>query len=110
VLRVERGYVRPEDEPAVPESEPESDATDSGTVEGAAVAGGEPEASPAEPQEEPEDDEVLKPIPDRLMTELTACRTLALRDAVAQNPDVASWQRCMRLPQALLPLHVRFLS
>jgi ParB family transcriptional regulator, chromosome partitioning protein len=31
----------------------------------------------------------LKAIPDRLMTELTAYRTLALRDALAQNPDVA---------------------
>jgi ParB family transcriptional regulator, chromosome partitioning protein len=31
----------------------------------------------------------LKPIPDRLLTELTAYRTLALRDALAQNPDVA---------------------
>jgi ParB family transcriptional regulator, chromosome partitioning protein len=40
-------------------------------------------------QEEPEDDDSLKPIPDRLMTELTAYRTLALRDALAQNSDVA---------------------
>jgi ParB family chromosome partitioning protein len=31
----------------------------------------------------------LRPIPDRLLTELTAYRTLALRDALAQNPDVA---------------------
>jgi ParB family chromosome partitioning protein len=31
----------------------------------------------------------LKPIPDRLLTEFTASRTLALRDALAQNPDVA---------------------
>ena len=30
-----------------------------------------------------------KPIPDRLMTELTAYRTLALRDALGQNWDVA---------------------
>jgi ParB family transcriptional regulator, chromosome partitioning protein len=31
---------------------------------------------------EPEEDEGLKPIPDRLMTELTAHRTLALRTPV----------------------------
>ncbi len=33
--------------------------------------------------------EGFRPIPDRLLTELTAYRTLFLRDAVAQNPDVA---------------------
>ena len=88
-LRVERGYVRPEDEPAVPESEPETDATDAGAVDAAAVEGVVPEVSGPADREEPEEDEGLKPIPDRLMTELTAYRTLALRDALAQNPDVA---------------------
>src|SRR5215471_7261675 len=53
-------------------------------------------SSPAD-QQEPEEDEGLKPIRDRLMTELTAYRTLALRDALAQNPDVAflaAFYRC----------------
>ncbi|MBE7184325.1 MAG: hypothetical protein INR68_07965 [Methylobacterium mesophilicum] len=31
----------------------------------------------------------MKPLPERLMQELTAHRTLALRDAVATNPRVA---------------------
>ena len=31
----------------------------------------------------------IKPLPDRLVTELTAHRTLALRDALADNPHVA---------------------
>jgi ParB family chromosome partitioning protein len=88
-LRVERGYVRPEDEPAVPESEPEADATDAGAVDAATVEGISPEVSSTADREEPEEDEGLKPIPDRLMTELTAYRTLALRDALAQNPDMA---------------------
>ena len=48
-----------------------------------------PEFSSPADEEEPEEDEGLKRIPDRLLTELTAYRTLALRDAVAQNPDVA---------------------
>jgi ParB family chromosome partitioning protein len=86
VLRVERGYVRPEDEPANPQSRPEADAD---TVDAAAVEGAEPEVSSPADREEPEEDGGLKPIPDRLMTELTAYRTLALRDALAQNPDVA---------------------
>ncbi|MBV8534879.1 MAG: ParB/RepB/Spo0J family partition protein [Alphaproteobacteria bacterium] len=91
VLRIERGYVRPEDEPAIAESEPEGDGEpDSATVtvsvsgDAAAVQAGTTQA-----EEEPEQEEGIKPIPDRLMTELTAYRTLALRDALAQDPDVA---------------------
>jgi ParB family chromosome partitioning protein len=41
------------------------------------------------PEAEAEEDEGLKPLPERLVTELTASRTLALRDAVANNPHVA---------------------
>ena len=41
----------------------------------------------AEPEED--EDDAIKPLPDRLVTELTAHRTLALRDAVANNPHVA---------------------
>jgi ParB family chromosome partitioning protein len=87
-LRVERGYVRAEDEPGA--HEPESETVDySGTVAPVMVAGTEGQGSVAAAPVEPEDDEGLKPIPDRLMTELTAYRTLALRDALAENPDVA---------------------
>jgi ParB family transcriptional regulator, chromosome partitioning protein len=88
-LRVERGYVRPEDEPAIPESEPETSATDTDAVDVTAVEDVEPEVSSPADQEEAEEDEGLRPIPDRLLTELAAYRTLTLRDAVAQNPDVA---------------------
>jgi ParB family chromosome partitioning protein len=42
------------------------------------------EASPAE-----DEDDAIAPLPERLMLELTAHRTLALRDAVANNPHVA---------------------
>jgi ParB family chromosome partitioning protein len=41
----------------------------------------------AEPEDD--DDDVIKPLPDRLVSELTAHRTLALRDAVGNNPHVA---------------------
>lgn len=43
---------------------------------------------PVETEEEDEAD-TIKPLPDRLVSELTAHRTLALRDAVAVNPYVA---------------------
>ena len=89
-LRVERGYVRPEDEPALPQAEP---ATGSETSSAAAASAlpdsDEVRASMSVAQEQPEEEEGIKPIPDRLMTELTAYRTLALRDALAQDPDVA---------------------
>jgi ParB family chromosome partitioning protein len=93
-LRVERGYVRAEDEPpvaAAPEEEEhvESDqpSADPGTERGttAEPATG-PAAAPAEP---PEEDEGIRPLPDRLLTELTAHRTLALRDALAADPQTA---------------------
>ena len=90
MLRVERGYVRPEDEPAVAERETATD-TEADTVEGASVeeAAGQGGSPVIQDQSEEQEDDGLKPIPDRLMTELTAFRTLALRDVLAQNPDVA---------------------
>ncbi len=83
-LRVERGYVRPEDEPA-PEPEPEAVAAEAAT--GDAVTHADPgEADGALVEEE---DEGERPLSDRLISELTAHRTLALRDALARDPEVA---------------------
>ncbi|MCG2631786.1 ParB/RepB/Spo0J family partition protein [Bradyrhizobium sp. WYCCWR 13023] len=90
VLRIERGYVRPEDEPAIAESEPGGDAElGSATAASASGDAATEQARTTQAEEEPEQEEGIKPIPDRLMTELTAYRTLALRDALAQDPDVA---------------------
>ena len=84
-LRVERGYVRPEDETPV-EMEPDT-ATDGQDTQ----AQSEPEidGQPEPESRELEEDEGLKPLPDRLMTELTAHRTLALRHALGEQSDVA---------------------
>ncbi|MER9713302.1 ParB/RepB/Spo0J family partition protein [Mesorhizobium sp. M0174] len=84
-LKVERGYVRPEDErPVETEADGETDAV-------AARPEHEVDRSSAaiETVMEQEEDDGLKPIPDRLMTELTAHRTLALRHALGEQPDVA---------------------
>ncbi|VTZ26383.1 ParB domain protein nuclease [Methylocella tundrae] len=91
-LRVERGYVRPEDElPVEPESGPhvgtEGETPDAMTAR--AEYGGESLHAESEESVEPDEDEGLRPIPDRLMTELTAHRTLALRHALGEQPDVA---------------------
>ena len=95
-LRVERGYIRPEDElPVQPDPEPDAGvAPDSDGAEPHAVAvpvvggGGIGNAEP-DAAAEPEKDEGIKPIPDRLMTELTTFRTLALRYALGEHWDVA---------------------
>lgn len=88
-LRIERGYVRPEDElPIVVETDAETDSADEAAI--AAQAEDDDASAVAEPPaDEPEDDDGIKPIPDRLMTELTAHRTLALRHALGENPDIA---------------------
>ena len=90
-LRIERGYVRPEDE--LPIEEPEVDLNDPAEAEQGVVASDENDGTVAPeadaPVPEPEEDEGLSPISDRLMTELTAHRTLGLRMALAERPDVA---------------------
>jgi ParB family chromosome partitioning protein len=95
-LLIDRGYVRPEDEaPTVAAPESEADAAAEGqtgngqtaarSVQRAVITVG---GAPAEPAEE-DDDDTVKPLPDRLITELTAHRTLALRDALANEPGIA---------------------
>ncbi len=89
-LEVETGWVRPEDEPAIePEGGDGDDAVDQGE-EGVARGEGEQidEAAAAEATTEEEDDG-LKPLPDRLISELTAERTLALQEAIAGDAKVA---------------------
>jgi len=87
-LRVERGFVRREDEvPDEPsENEAEADETQ-GTRESSShntvitVGAGE--------EDDTEEEDGVKPLPDRLVSELTVHRTLALQDAVACHPRVA---------------------
>ena len=91
-LVVRRGYVRPEDEAPIDAEGHEvdgvtdpADAENNGSVQRAIITIG---GQSAEPEEDDEED-VIKPLPERLVTELTAHRTLALRDAVGANPQVA---------------------
>ena len=89
-LRIERGFVRPEDELPI---KPDADAGGEQDTPRAAAARVEHDSvtmsAEPEPSSEPDEDEGLKPIPDRLMTELTAHRTLALRYALGGQTDVA---------------------
>ena len=90
-LSVDRGYVRPEDEVTVHDPEVGSNVDNSSTEGQEAGATVQPTtisvtSPPVEAEEDDED--VAKPLPDRLITELTAHRTLALRDALAKNPAI----------------------
>ena len=95
-LRVERGFIRPEDEPPIAsvaggEAEGDDGAAaepgSEGVVRRSVITVGAVSAS-SEP-ESAEEDETIRPLSDRLVTELTAHRTLALRDAVANDPHIA---------------------
>jgi ParB family chromosome partitioning protein len=87
-LQIARGYVRREDEVAA-EGEP-------GVVPGAPdgsisrpiiiTVGGDAGSPDAEPGDE---DDGIKPLSERLVTELTAHRTLALRESLAGDPEIA---------------------
>jgi ParB family chromosome partitioning protein len=95
-LRVERGYVCPGDEPrtelveakgqdgAEPHREPGS--TGGASQHGVITVGA---AGTSAPETEAEEEDGIRPLSERLISELTAFRTLALRDAVANNPHVA---------------------
>jgi len=91
-LRIERGFVRPEDEPPVAPTEPDGgDAPAATDPAGAAQRGVIIVATngSSDLQAEGEGDDAVRPVPERLVTELTAYRTLALRDALANEPAVA---------------------
>ena len=91
--KIERGFVRPEDLAPVPAQEPSPDTeapTSDGSVQravftiGGATSGPSELDAPAEP-----DEDASGRLSDRLMTELSAHRTLALREALANDPDTA---------------------
>ncbi|MGO1164573.1 ParB/RepB/Spo0J family partition protein [Brucella pseudogrignonensis] len=87
---IERGYVRAEDEPVADAGDGENENTIvaggiDGDVQRAVITIG---GQPAEPEED-DDDDGIKPLPERLVIELTAHRTVALQEALASNPHVA---------------------
>jgi ParB family chromosome partitioning protein len=93
---IERGYVRYHDEPQLAGEDDDSadPAIDPATGEargpalsaGAASVGGDDAETGSEDEES---DDTLRPLSDRLKLELTSHRTVALRDAVANDPHAA---------------------
>lgn len=93
-LRIERGYVRPEDEAPINEpeaagSEEESEANNSASAALAASKAVAPNGGAVQSEPAEDEDEGLRPLPDKLLTELTAYRTLALREAIGNDPGIA---------------------
>ncbi len=78
--RIERGLIRPEDEATAPSAETAAD----GEGEVAPELG--PDATTGD--EEPEEDG-LAPLSERLVLDLTAHKTMGLRDALAGEPTLA---------------------
>ncbi|WP_120632614.1 ParB/RepB/Spo0J family partition protein [Ruegeria sp. EL01] len=78
-LKQERGWIRPEDMAGDAET-PDTSVEGGATASVATVTIGDPEV---------EESETIKPLPDKLLVELTAYRTLALRNAMAGDPQVA---------------------
>jgi len=91
-LKIERGYVRPEDEADGEAADADAFVRDHVEIIHVGADGETRQVDPAalsgnaSPDEE---DEGIKPLSDRLVMELTAHRTLALRDALAGDPDIA---------------------
>ena len=95
-LLIERGFVRSEDEQ---KEAPEGQTDDTSSLHGEDPEIGHVATGPGtqitvagepHPSDDDEDEgDAIKPLPERLVIELTAHRTLALRDAVANNPRIA---------------------
>ncbi|CVI62996.1 ParB/RepB/Spo0J family partition protein (plasmid) [Agrobacterium leguminum] len=92
-LKIERGFVRPEDEPVVEADDGETDYGDgqrgNDTVAVSANGGVSINGKPAGVEEPEDDDGKLRPLSDRVIEDLTAARTVALRNALANDPVIA---------------------
>jgi ParB family transcriptional regulator, chromosome partitioning protein len=82
-LRIDRGYVRPEDE--VPVTDDQDEPADDEQPDAEDI--NDDRSGDAEAEEE--DDEPSRPLPDRLLAELSAHHTLALREALGGSPELA---------------------
>ena len=89
-LKIERGFVRPEDEPVVETDDGEADDRDDNGKSGDhVVAGRSPSGvsingKPAGTEEPEEDGGNIRPLSDGIIENLTATRTVALRNALAK--------------------------
>ncbi|MBB3646712.1 hypothetical protein FHX14_002909 [Rhizobium sp. BK619] len=84
--KIERGFVRPEDEQQAEVGTSDVDGDGSVDPDGGSSVTDETVAGGHQSEDE---DEAVKPLPDRLVLDLTAARTVALRNALANDPVMA---------------------
>ena len=84
-VRIERGFVRPEDEPTPEPVEGEGEQVTAADPE----ADAESEPTEAASADEPEEPDGLTPLSERLVEELTTHRTAGLQLALMDRPDLA---------------------
>jgi ParB family chromosome partitioning protein len=94
--RIERGFVRPEDEPVAESDGDDADDGDSDGRQGetdtaatSANGGISVNGKPVGVEEPDDDDGKVRPLSDRVIEDLTAARTVALRNALANDPAMA---------------------
>jgi len=86
--RIERGFIRPEDEKPEPETVAEADGVDGDENGEAEAREGKQEGGMSETSED-EAEDADKPLSDALVRDLTAHRTLGLRLALGEQPEIA---------------------
>ena len=87
MVRIERGFIRPEDEKPQPEAEHAGEASVAGNTEGGDSQAPQHENGEGESATGEEDDD--HPLSDILVRDLTAHRTLGLRLELSEQPEVA---------------------
>jgi ParB family chromosome partitioning protein len=85
-LKIERGFVRPEDERQAEVEASDADGDGSADLNGGSSVS---DGLGAGGDQSEDEDETIKPLPDRLVLDLTAARTVALRNALANDPVTA---------------------
>lgn len=85
-LKIERGFVRPEDEPAGDDDDsPDADDSNPASDGLCTTING----TPVKDRHDEDEDEKIRPLSDRIIEDLTATRTVALRNALANDPAMA---------------------
>lgn len=90
--KVERGFVRPEDEPVVETDDDDGDeqeGNDDDEVAAPSIGGVSINGQPVAVAPEDEEDDRVRPLADRVIEGLTAARTVAFRNALANDPVMA---------------------
>jgi ParB family chromosome partitioning protein len=87
MVRIERGFIRPEDEKPRPKAEQAGEASVAGDTEGGDGQALQDEKGEGEKVTDEEDDD--RPLSDVLVRDLTAHRTLGLRLNLSEQPGVA---------------------